>query len=76
MGEQNYDYILRKFGLKTSDDYTTSDFSWSVKSPVTFTISDVMNKFTPEELINAIGINEVETILRVHKINRIKSKMK
>lgn len=40
------------------------------------TIKDVLKKFKPEELVEAIGIEKVESILRAHKIKILKKKIK
>jgi hypothetical protein len=43
---------------------------------IPITIEGVLRKFKPEELIEAIGIEKVETIIRAHKIKQLKKKIK
>lgn len=64
---------------KKNDDFEWGD--WYEKKEietkqVPISIEDVMRKFKPEELIEAIGIEKVETIIRAHKIKMLKNKIK
>ena len=47
-----------------------------VKESTNITIKDVLKKFKPEELVEAIGIEKVESILRAHKIKKLKKQIK
>ncbi len=62
-------------------DKTDQPYDWYEHKEVKFkelpiTIEDVMRKFKPEELVEAIGIEKVETLIRAHKIKLIKNKIK
>ena len=90
MGEKTYqkiiDELLRKGGKddfyiyeKKDDAYEWGD--WYERKEVEtrevpISIEDVMRKFKPEELVEAIGIEKVETIIRSHKIKQLKTKIK
>ncbi len=43
---------------------------------VSINIKDVLEKFTPEQLIDAIGVEKVEAILRSRKLVKIQNKLK
>jgi hypothetical protein len=43
---------------------------------VSINIKDVLGKFTPEQLIDAIGVEKVEAILRSRKLVKIQNKLK
>lgn len=47
-----------------------------VSREIPMSIEDVLRKFKPEELIEAIGIEKVDSILRAHKIKLLKKKIK
>ena len=76
MGEHNNLYDKwRKRVDGILDGVDDGNHTWGeIKVPI-ITIDDVVKNFKPEELINAIGIEKVETILRAHKINKIKNKI-
>ena len=63
---------------KKEDDFGWGD--WYERKEVEtreipISIEDVLRKFKPEELVEAIGIEKVETILRAHKIKQLKKKI-
>jgi hypothetical protein len=76
--DKNYN---KNYNKNIIDDYENNSYIWRevkkekivISEP---TIADVLKKFKLEELINAIGIEKVEAILRAHKINKIKNKLK
>jgi hypothetical protein len=45
-------------------------------SEIPISIEGVLRKFKPEELVEAIGIEKVESIIRAHKIKLLKKKIK
>jgi hypothetical protein len=68
--------IFNKYNI--DDDYGYSDGSsvWVTTRPSkNITIEDVLYKFTPEQLIEAIGVDEVQNILRNKKLNILKKKL-
>lgn len=72
--------FLKKIERKYDYDYNYNnhydDIIWKKvekqSKNTNITIKDVLNKFTPEKLIDAIGEKNVEKILRKRKINKIK----
>lgn len=69
--EEKYTYERKEHPNEWGDWIETKEV---VEIPIS--IRDVMNKFTPEELIEAIGMEKVETILRAHKIKKLKKEIK
>ena len=52
------------------------DYTWVTTTPSkSITIDDVLDKFTPEQLIDAIGVDKVQNILRNKKLNILKKKL-
>ena len=88
MGEKTYqkliDELLRKDGngdfyiynKKNDQPYDWYETKEIKVKEITITIDEVMKKFKPEDLIDAIGIEKVETIIRAHKIKMLKNKIK
>lgn len=67
--------------MKTYNSYDYEEehnYNWKkiISDTVDISISDVLKKFKPEELIDAIGLDKVELILRQKKISKIKQKIK
>ena len=53
------------------------EYSWIKNISIEkISIEDVLKKFKPEELIDAIGIDKVDLILRKRKIDKIKKNIK
>lgn len=48
----------------------------NIKNEIDITMNDVLNIFTDEELIEAIGLDKVEIILRKKKLEKIKLDIK
>jgi hypothetical protein len=70
--------ILKKYSIIDNDyySYNNSDGNvWITKNDKNITMVDVLNKFTPEQLIEAIGVDEVQKILRNKKLNILKKKL-
>ena len=90
MGEKDYkklmDEILKGskndifpiYDVKEDRGYQWGDWIETKEVPrdIPISINDVLIKFKPEELIEAIGIEKVESILRAHKIKLLKKKIK
>ena len=92
MGEKTYEKLLKEILNSKKDGYddlyiykdknkNSVPYDWyelkEIKAKeLSITIEDVMRKFKPEELIEAIGIEKVETLIRAHKIKLIKNKIK
>ena len=77
---------IDKFG---NDDYTWTEIKEKkyhtmqdildqrkAQRTVSINIKDVLEKFTPEQLIDAIGVEKVEVILRSRKLVKIQNKLK
>ena len=75
----DYTWVEKK-GIKPyeydKEDPIKDIFDKLKKEQPNITIKDVLKKFKPEELIDAIGIENVEAILRSHKINKLKNNIK
>ena len=58
-----------------NDPYGYDDWKHynEVKHNDNFTLKDVFKKFSIKEIINAIGIDKIELIIREEKIKKIKS---
>jgi len=89
METKDYQKLIEEILRNRKDDgfriYEKKDdsFGWGdwyerkqVEKEVIISIEDVMKKFKPEELIQAIGIEKVESIIRAHKIKLLKKKIK
>lgn len=61
-------------GIEKEDPIKDILDKWKRETPE-ITIKDVLKKFKPEELVEAIGIEKVEAILRAHKIKKLKKKI-
>lgn len=63
---------------KEDDQYDWGDWveKKQVSREIPISIEDVLRKFKPEELVEAIGIEKVESIIRAHKIKLLKKKIK
>jgi len=59
-----------------NNHHTDGSSVWVTTRPSkNITIEDVLYKFTPEQLIEAIGVDEVQNILRNKKLNILKKKL-
>jgi hypothetical protein len=60
-----------------NNDYEWGDWYEKKEVPeIPISIEGVLRKFKPEELVEAIGIEKVESIIRAHKIKLLKKKIK
>jgi len=88
MGEKTYEKILQEILNKGKGDFHIYEkkedaYEWGdwyekkqVEKEVIISINDVLRNFKPEELVEAIGIEKVESIIRAHKIKLLKKKIK
>jgi hypothetical protein len=69
---------FRVYEKKDDDHYQWGDWyeKKEVSREIPISIEDVLRKFKPEELVEAIGIEKVESIIRAHKIKLLKKKIK
>jgi hypothetical protein len=77
------DFLYEQIKYPFNDDFEKREKTYekdleeifdSIKNSIT--IKDVLKRFTPEELINAIGIEKTENIIRVHKLKKISNNLK
>ncbi len=62
--------------FKDNYDYKYNWINENISDTIEISIKDVLKKFKPEELIDAIGVDKVELILRKRKIDKIKNNIK
>jgi len=70
--------ILNKYNILGNyyDYHPDGSSVWVTTTPSkNITIKDVLDKFTPEQLIDAIGVDEVQNILRNKKLSFLKKKL-
>lgn len=76
-----YKNLLDKIMKTNYDSYDYEEehnYNWKKITDTVddISINDVLKKFKPEELIDAIGIDKVELILRKRKIDKLKKNIK
>jgi hypothetical protein len=68
-----YSEIINNIGKPTINGKPLSNNKLNIKTlPLKIKMSDVLKQFKPEELIEAIGIEKVQSYLRKKKIEDIK----
>lgn len=62
---------MREYDMDELEHSNADIYSYIVKNRKSFSLSDVLDKYDAEELIEAIGVQKVENIIRQKKIERI-----
>lgn len=74
---KDYNDIFNKYKISYYDDY--DNYTWITKqekNTYPLSVKDVVENYSPEELIDAIGLDKVEMILRKKKLEKLKTKIK